>query len=245
MLSCLGKLVDAAVEQGHRGEVGRCAAAHEGRDRSEATVAEPWRASIKRPMHGEKVAGAEEPPVGEGKNGPTEEGDGWFYDTDNITAMSTTRPQVRQGRVREVAVQERAEPARRARMGEDLRNLGDTLVQRCLMRTLAFWGFHKCEGVLEENFRQEEVQGLLRRDPGRAALRYAGNTSPRVGRGCEAVAGDGFAGDFREARAAAGQHAGTELAAYRAWPEDADAPRAWKDQYEGAAEEAAGWYLQA
>ena len=76
----------------------------------------PWQAIFKRPMHGRKAADAEKPPVVEGEDGQEDEGDGWLFETANITAMSTTHAWVLQRRAHVVAVQEHAVPARTAHM---------------------------------------------------------------------------------------------------------------------------------
>ena len=66
-LSSPGKMVDAAVEQGHGGDEDPGAVKQARRASSEAATAEPSQAIFEKPMHGKKAADVEGPPVGEGR----------------------------------------------------------------------------------------------------------------------------------------------------------------------------------
>ena len=109
-----------------------------------------------------------------------------------------------------------------------LRSLGATEVMPCSMRTLLSWGVHKCRRVLEERIKAEDAQGLLRKVPNRAALRYAGIYTPLTCLGGEAIGEDGEREDFREALRQAGFEARTASAPMRALPWDAAVPRTWR-----------------
>ena len=125
--------------------------------------------------------------------------------------------------------------------GVVLKTLGDTEVQHCSMRTLVTWGIQKCKQVLTASFRADDVEQLLRKVPNRAALRYAGVTSPLACLGCEAVK-EGDVEHFREALAEAGYVARTASGPTRALPWDAAIPCAWRTRHGEATGEAAGWY---
>ena len=60
------------------------------RQASSEAAAEAWQAIFRRPMTMQEPELAGKPPKSEGDDGPEDEGDGWLFETANITARSTT-----------------------------------------------------------------------------------------------------------------------------------------------------------